>query len=270
MRGPTLTALLLLVPATLPAQSPAAAHDAPDGVMLQFIRFADIFGSRLVAAFDSIPAERYGYRPTPAQQTIGYIAQHLEDANYGLCERLTGAPHPRTAKDSLADTVKARWPKDTLVARLVTSLRYCDSALVRVGRVESAANASTLLAFETDLAEHYSQISSYMRLLGLVPPSALGPRKRMAIELPASALARYAGRYRLAEGLELEVAPRGGALLVRSIPDGRWARLWPESATDFFLTDADAQITFTRDANGRATGLVLHQFGRDRAGTRVP
>lgn len=269
MRRPTLAALLLLLPATLAAQAPAA-HDAPDGVMLQFIRFADIFGSRLVAAFDSIPAERYGYRPTAAQQTIGYIAQHLEDANYGLCERLAGAPHPRSAKDSLADTVKARWPKDTLVARLVTSLRYCDSALVRVARVESAANAATLLAFETDLAEHYSQLSSYMRLLGIVPPSALPPRKRTAIELPASALAPYAGRYRLAEGLELEVTLEGGALLVRSIPDGRPARLWPESASDFFLADVDAQITFTRDASGKVTGLVLHQFGRDRAAAKVP
>jgi hypothetical protein len=29
----------------------------------------------------------------------------------------------------------------------------------------------------TDLAEHYSQVSSYMRLMGLVPPSAL-PRPK--------------------------------------------------------------------------------------------
>ena len=52
---------------------------------------ADIFGGRLVAAFDSIPASRYDYRPTPPQQSVGHIAQHLENANYGLCERLGGA-----------------------------------------------------------------------------------------------------------------------------------------------------------------------------------
>jgi len=152
--------------------------------MLQFIRFADIFGSRLVAAFDSIPAARYGYRPTPSQQTIGYIAQHLESANYSLCERLGVLKHPRTPKDSLSDTVKAQWPKDTLVGRLEVSLRFCDTAMERVGKLESAALASTLLAFETDLAEHYSQISSYMRLIGMVPPSALPQRPRVAIELP--------------------------------------------------------------------------------------
>ena len=88
-------ALVLLLPAALAAQPPAAREapngtpdGAADGVMLAFARFADIFGSRLVAAFDAIPAGRYGYRPTPSQQTVGYIAQHLEDANYGLCARL--------------------------------------------------------------------------------------------------------------------------------------------------------------------------------------
>src|SRR5215216_639329 len=96
----------LTLPAVLVAQ-PSAAREAPDGVVLAFSRFADVFGSRLVAAFDSIPASRYDYRPTPAQQTIGYIAQHLENANYSLCERLGDLKHPRTAKDSLADTIKA-------------------------------------------------------------------------------------------------------------------------------------------------------------------
>ena len=252
----------IMLPAALAAQSPGGA--ARDGVVLTFERFADIYGSRLVAAFDSIPASRYDYRPTPAQQSVGYIAQHLEDANYGLCERLGAAKRPRTAKDSLADTVKARWPKDTLVARLRASLRFCDAALEQLDHVQSAALASSLLAFETDLAEHYSQVSSYMRLLGMVPPSALPPRARTAIELPASALARYAGVYELAPGLELEVTMRDGALFARSSAGGGAVRLWPETPTDFFVKEADAQVTFTRDAGGAVTGLVLHQFDRDR------
>ena len=271
-----LRALLLLalaLPATLPAQSPAPrAPQAPDGVMLAFARFADIFGSRLVAAFDSIPAARYDYRPTPAQQTVGYIAQHLEDANYGLCSRFgdwKDLKRPATAKDSLADTVKARWPKDTLVARLRASLRFCDTALERAGPLRSATLAGNLLAFETDLAEHYAQIAVYMRLLGLVPPSALPPRQRVAIELPASALSPYVGVYQLGAGLEIHVTMRDGVLLGRSTAGGAPARLWPESATDFFLKEVDAQITFTRDARGAVTGLVLHQYGRDRPGRKI-
>jgi hypothetical protein len=258
----------LLLPAVLAAQTPATPA-SPDGVILSFVRFADIFGSRLVDAFDSIPAAKYDFRPTPVQQTIGYIAQHLEDANYSLCERMGDLKYRRTAKDSLADTVKARWPKDTLVTRLRASLRFCDDAIERLPKLDSPALESTLLAFETDLAEHYSQLSVYMRLLGLVPPSALPPKKRTAIDLPATALPPYTGVYALAQGVTLEVTTRDGALYAKSSNGGDAVRLWPESKSDFFIKEADAQLSFTRDAAGTVTGLVLHQFGRDRPAKRI-
>lgn len=258
----------LLSPAALAAQS-SAGREAPDGVMVQFGRFAALFGSRLVEAFDSIPAARYDYRPTPSQQTVGYIAQHLEAANYSLCDRLGNAKHPATARDSLADTLKARWPKDTLVARLEASLRFCYAALDRMGKLKSPAQASTLLAFETDLAEHCSQIAVYMRLLGMVPPSALPPKQRTAITLPASALQQFVGLWELGDGLQLEITMRDGALAIRSLPDGAVVPLWPESSWDFFIKEVDAQITFTRDAAGAVTRLVVHQYGQDRSGRKV-
>src|SRR6185503_15556327 len=265
--GRALIILGLTLPASLAAQSPARAESRNDE-MLAFENFALIFGSRLVAAFDSIPASRYDYRPTPAQQTIGYIAQHLEDANYGLCQRLGDLKRVRTAKDSLPDTVKARWPKDTLVVRLRASLRFCDTALARLESVESSARASTLLAFETDLAEHYSQIAVYMRLLGMVPPSGLAPKRRTAIELAGSALSPYVGVYQLARGLQFEVSMRDGALFITP-PNGGAVRLWPETSKDFFVREVDAQITFTRDASGRVSGFVLHQYDHDRPATKV-
>lgn len=268
MRRRTLLVITCLLPATLAAQSPTA-REAPDAVMLQFERYADIFGGRLVTAFDSIPAARYDYRPTPPQQTIGHIAQHLEHANYALCERLGDLKHPRAAKDSLADSIKARWPKDTLVARLEASLRFCDTAMEQVRELKSAGVANTLLALETDLAEHYSQISAYMRLLGMLPPTALPPTPHTVIELPASALSPYVGVYEIAPGQELEVTQREGALFIRSSVGGGAVHLWPESTTDFFAKEADAQITFTRDASGAVAGLVVHQYGRDRPARKI-
>ncbi len=94
----------------------------------------------------------------------------------------------RTAKDALADTVKARWPKDTLVARVRASLVFCGEA---IGLLTDARLADTLQAgppgamlrmrylimLVTDLAEHYAQVATYMRIMGLVPPSALPPTK---------------------------------------------------------------------------------------------
>jgi hypothetical protein len=49
----------------------------------------------------------------------------------------------------------------------------------------------------TDLAEHYSQLASYMRLIGLTPPSALPPKPRKAIDLPTSVLLKDVGSYDL-------------------------------------------------------------------------
>lgn len=262
-----LLALAAALPSALAAQAPSAGARR-DGVMNAFESFAAIFGSRLVAAFDSIPASRYDYRPTPPQQTIGYIAQHLEGANYSLCEEMGALKHARTATDSLADTVKARWPKDTLVARLRSSFAFCDSAMAQVRTIESESRARTLLAFQTDLAEHYAQVAVYMRLIGLVPPSALPPKARTAVALPASALAPLVGVYQLDRDLAIGVVLRDGALY-GTATGGTERRLWPESDRDFFVREVDAQVTFVRDAGGTVTGLVVHQAGRDRTARKI-
>jgi uncharacterized damage-inducible protein DinB len=258
----------IAAPLGLSAQSPTV-HEPRDSVVVVFERWADIYGGWLVQAFDSIPAARYSYRPTPRQQSIGYIAQHLEDANYDLCERFAHLRHSRTAKDSLADTVKALWPKDTLATRLEASLQFCDSALERAGPLRSPVLADDLVAFVTDLAEHYSQISAYMRLLDMVPPSALPPRKRTAIELSASELRPYLGTYQVAPGLELKVTMRGDTLFAQSSLGGGPVHLWPERTNYFFVSTVDAQLTFTRDATDKVSGLILHQYGRDRFAKRI-
>jgi hypothetical protein len=267
MRRLALLVVALTLPSALAAQSPAA-REPRDGVMLAFENIAGYFGGRLKSAFDSIPASRYDYRPTPPQQSVGYIAQHLEAANYGLCEQFGNLKHSPTAKDSLADTVKARWPKDTLVARFEASLHFCDTALARVAKLESGPRAHLLLLFETDLAEHYSQLAGYMRQLGMVPPTALPPRQRTAIELPASALSAYVGVYELAPGQEIDVTMRDDVLFVHST-GGTTVRLWPESDRDFFLKERDAQATFVRDASGAVSGLVVHQYGRDTPARKI-
>jgi uncharacterized damage-inducible protein DinB len=189
-------ARFLFFAAFLPLQLPAqpGAQPPTNRVAQTFKAFGRPYGAWLIAAFDSIPASRYDYRPTPVQQSIGYIAQHLEDANYQLCERIGNAPRVVTAKDSVADTVKARWPKDTLVARLRSSLVFCAAAIDRLtdanlgdtlmagptGAQQPVTRARYLILLVTDLAEHYAQLASYMRLIGLIPPSALpapsGPR----------------------------------------------------------------------------------------------
>jgi hypothetical protein len=89
------------------------------------------------------------------------------------------------------------------------------------------------------------------------------------IALPASVLAPYAGIYQLAPGFEVTVTRRDDLLFAQSSDGGAPARLWPESRNDFFLEEADAQVTFARDTRGTVTGLVRHQFGRDRPARKI-
>ena len=178
---------LLLLPLTVHAQQPSGTTAGKsNGVARTFLSFGPPYGGWLLLAFDSIPANQYGFRPTSVQQSVGFIAQHLENANYSLCSTFGADKHRPTAKDSLADTVKAQWPKDTLIARLRASLVFCVAAIENLSDAQLAdeftvntpsgpqtvLRARYLILLVTDLAEHYSQLSSYMRLLGMVPPSA--------------------------------------------------------------------------------------------------
>lgn len=177
----------LVLPAFVGAQSSSTPGQS-NAVAQTFRSFGRPYGSWLLAAFDSIPAAKYEFKPTPVQQSVGYIAQHLEDANYQLCAKFGGMTRQVTARDSLADTVKAHWPKDSLVSRLRQSFLFCNDAIAKLtdadlddpfiageGTPQQATvpRVRFLILFVTDVAEHYSQIANYMRIMGMVPPSAL-------------------------------------------------------------------------------------------------
>src|SRR5215203_6348219 len=137
-------------------------------------------------AFDSIPADKFGYKPTPAQLTIGYIAQHLASDNSFFCSNFGTAKPTRSAADTTtADSVKAKWPKDTLVAKLKASFAFCESALGQLDDTKLAdqvtvtngaqsrtvTRAGMVLGHALDLADHYSQLANYMRLNNILPPT---------------------------------------------------------------------------------------------------
>jgi Uncharacterized protein conserved in bacteria len=177
--------------APLLAQDMPAPPHAPNAVAQTFLHFGQPYGGWLLMAFDSIPESRYRFKRTPVQRSIGDIAQHLETANYELCATIGGTPRIMTAKDSLADTIKARWPKDTLIARVRASLLSCAATISKLTDAQlademteptpngpvSVVRARYLMLLITDLAEHYAQVAGYMRELGMVPPSALQAKR---------------------------------------------------------------------------------------------
>jgi D-alanyl-D-alanine-carboxypeptidase/D-alanyl-D-alanine-endopeptidase len=90
------------------------------------------------------------------------------------------------------------------------------------------------------------------------------------IALDTAVLDGCVGRYEIAQapGMNMTIT-RDGAQLFAQITGQPKAEILARSAAEFFFTVADAQITFERDSQGKATALVLHQMGRDLRWTRV-
>lgn len=100
-------------------------------------------------------------------------------------------------------------------------------------------------------------------------PKPAPPKQHTAIDVGADVLSRYVGKYQLNAAMTLDVTTKDGALYVQPTNQPTF-RLWPESETDFFLKDIDAQVTFERDGQGTVTGLVLHQGGQNMQASRLP
>jgi len=132
----------------------------------------------IVDAAEEMPADKYAYKPTPAQMSYGDVVAHLiKEGNNYLCSAASGMKQPDVDKFTGAD------PKDKLVAGLKASFKFCETALAGIqdaqlsdsidffgGRKVTKAVAGLITV--ADWADHYSQMAIYLRLNGLLPPTA--------------------------------------------------------------------------------------------------
>ena len=193
MRLSSFAVLALAAPIALAAQQPPAAPPA-NPITTAFRTRIGAMHRNIAQAFDSIPESKFAYKPTPAQLSIGYVAQHIASDDYFFCNNFGAMKGTRAAEDTAtADSVKATWPKAKLVAQLRESMAFCDQAIAQLddaklaepvtitfgGNSRTVARANMVLGHALDLADHYSQLANYMRLNNIIPPTAL-PRPRPA------------------------------------------------------------------------------------------
>ena len=162
-------ALPLTVVVAAPAQNPVS-----NGIRA----IAQRQTKNIVEAAEEMPADRYGYKPTPAQMTYGDVVAHLiKEGNNYLCSAASGMKQPDANKFAGTD------PKDKLVAGLKESFKFCETALAQIqdaqlgdsidffgGRKVTKGMAGLITV--ADWADHYSQMAIYLRLNGLLPPTA--------------------------------------------------------------------------------------------------
>lgn len=136
-------------------------------------------GKNLIAAAETMPADKYSFKPTPAQMTFGAIVAHLSGGNDALCGAIGGMKAPARTKVAATDT------KAALVARLKETFQFCDQALANLDDSkltetismfgETKTRAGWELVTTGDWADHYSQSAIYLRLNGELPPTAKKP-----------------------------------------------------------------------------------------------
>jgi hypothetical protein len=95
------------------------------------------------------------------------------------------------------------------------------------------------------------------------------PKEKVIASIDPKIFDAYVGEYQLASNFIITVTNEGGHLMGEATGQGKF-ELFPESERDFFLKVIDAQITFIKDApQGRVTGLVPHQGGRDLPAQKI-
>jgi uncharacterized damage-inducible protein DinB len=119
-------------------------------------------------------------------RTFSELLGHVADVQYLFCSSAKGEPNPRptvlapgrSTADAIEKTAKT---KADVVRALRESFTYCDDVFARltdadlprktklIGQDQTVASVTTLAIVH--LSEHYGQVTVYLRLKGIVPPS---------------------------------------------------------------------------------------------------
>jgi len=116
----------------------------------------------VMSAAEAVPADKYSYKPVDTVRTFGQLIAHITDSYNYFCARGAGN------KVEWSDPVeKGTTDKDTLLPKLKEAVGKCNSAY-------SAGNAQVRPLFTNvgHTSLHYGNIITYMRMLGLKPPSS--------------------------------------------------------------------------------------------------
>jgi DinB family protein len=171
--------ILLLSAVALSVPAVSHAQDGTGPLATAMKTTLTRYTTNMPGAAELMPADKYGFKPTPEQLSFGEILAHEAQSNELLCGAIAGAPPPATPAAAAGATA----PKDSLVARLKKSFEYCGSVIgqlkenalgdsVAVSATRKMTRARAVIVVTLDWADHYAQAAMYLRANGILPPSA--------------------------------------------------------------------------------------------------
>ena len=114
----------------------------------------------IVKSAELVPADKYSYQPVKTVRTVGQQIAHIIDGQNYYCGRAAGR------KVEWSDsTEKGATDKATLLPKLKQSMQTCAALYAGAFRPPLVANLG-----HGNL--HYGNLITYMRMLGLKPPSS--------------------------------------------------------------------------------------------------
>ena len=134
-----------------------------------------LLSSVVIGAAEKMPEENYSFKPTPDVRSFGQLVGHLTDSQYFFCSSVAGENKP-------SDVEKTKTSKADLVAALKESVAYCSKTYAAMSDAKGSEMMKLMKRDFAKLAvlsgntahdyEHYGNMSTYMRLKGIVPPTS--------------------------------------------------------------------------------------------------
>jgi uncharacterized damage-inducible protein DinB len=163
---------------TPPAQQPAQPPPPLPGLVTEVKNVYTAVQNNIVKSAEQFPADKLTWQPTPAVRSWARLIGHIIDDNNSACWALAGEPQaPADNQDSPANKLS----KDDLVKGLKESVERCNKAFAAVnetnmgernGATGRRSKLMSLIYNTSHTNEHYGNITTYMRLNNLVPPSS--------------------------------------------------------------------------------------------------
>ena len=144
-----------------PLATPSGQNKPPDAATALRQGFGEVSGW-ITASAALVPADKYTYRPAKDVRTFGELVAHIADGYNYFCSRASGK-----AVEWSDAVEKGATDKATLAAKLKTATAACSAAHNGAG-----AGSPLLLQNFGHTNLHYGNVITYMRMLGLKPPSS--------------------------------------------------------------------------------------------------
>jgi uncharacterized damage-inducible protein DinB len=177
-----LSVLSALIPLAAAAQTPFVNpyKDGTPGVTgyrSEVLSEVIVQENKLVRLAEAVPADKYGWRPSPDVRSIAEVFLHISAANYNLY-KLVGTQPP--AGVDVKNLEKSTTDKDKVIAALKDSYGNAKKAITAMNDADLEKNMDwfggkitergILLFVVRHGAEHLGQSIAYARQVGVTPP----------------------------------------------------------------------------------------------------